>query len=456
MKRILILGAGRSAAFLIHRLLEDAAAEGWFVTVGELDLERARQVTADHPRSDAICFDVNDAALRSAEIERADVVVNMLPAAYQDLVAWDCVKHGRHMISVSYRDQSVRDLHADAKRAGVLLLCEMGLDPGIDHMSGVALIRRIESEHGRIVGFRSYGSGIPAPEPPANPLGYVMTWDPRNVVMAGFEGAQYMEEGRVKIVPFHHVFQHTWPVEVEGLGRLEAYANRDSMSYMRSFGLEHVRTMIRGTLRYPGWSETWSQMVQLGLPNETLRIDNLGDRTYREVVEMFVPTNVSGTTLQQRVARYLHINPTGRIMENLLWLGLFSDERIDCVGDTSSAMLQHLLKIRLPLTPATRDLVVLLHELDVEWPDEADRPDETITSTLLVHGEPGGFTAMARTVGLPVAIAVKRLLAGELPLTGTAIPTHPSIAVPVLDEVRAAGINFVEKTQPRRTRRREP
>ena len=449
MKRILILGAGRSASFLIHRLLQDSAAEDWFVTVGDLDLELARQATAGHPRSDAIRFDVTDAALRSAEVERADVVLNLLPATYQEVVAWDCVKHGRHMISVSYRDQSVRDLHTDAKRAGVLLLCEMGLDPGIDHMSAVTLIRRIESDRGRIVGFCSYGSGIPAPEPPANPLGYVMTWDPRNVVMAGFEGAQYMEEGRVKIVPFHHVFDHTWPVEVDGLGRLEAYANRDSMSYMRSFGLEHVRTMIRGTLRYPGWSETWSQIVQLGLPNETLRIDDLGKRTYREVVEMFVPANVSGVTLDQRVARYLHINPTGRIMENLRWLGLFSDERIDCAGNTASAMLQQLLKTRLPLTPAIRDMVVLVHELDVDWPEQAERPAETITSTLLVEGEPGGFTAMARTVGLPVASAVKRLLAGDLPLSGTAIPTHPSIAGPVLDEIRAAGIDFVEKVRPR-------
>jgi saccharopine dehydrogenase-like NADP-dependent oxidoreductase len=268
--------------------------------------------------------------------------------------------------------------------------------------------------------------------------------------MAGFEGAQYMEDGQVKIVPFHQVFHHTWAVEVEGVGLLEAYANRDAMSYMRSFGLENVRTMIRGTLRYPGWSETWSQVVQLGLPNETLRIPRLCDRSYRDVVEMFVPANVSGATLEQRVARYLRINPTGRIMENLGWLGLFSDERIGCEGDTSAAMLIHLLKAKLSLTPDVRDMVVLVHELETEYPD-CDRVAETWTSTLVVEGEAGGPTAMSRTVGLPVAITVRLLLRDELSLTGSAIPTHPSIVEPVLREIQAAGFEFVEKR-----RRRQP
>ena len=214
MKQLLVLGAGQSASFLVAQLLEDAESEDWFVTVGDLDLELARRCVGAHPRGDAVRSDVNDAGLRSTQIEHADVVINMLPAAYQDLVAWDCVAHGRHMLSVSYRNQTVRDLDMDAKRKGVLLLCEMGLDPGIDHMSAISLIRRLEGDGGRIVGFCSYGSGIPAPEQNHNPLRYVITWDPRNVVMAGFEGAQYMEDGNIKIVPFHQVFHHTWAVEL--------------------------------------------------------------------------------------------------------------------------------------------------------------------------------------------------------------------------------------------------
>ena len=443
VKQILVLGAGQSAAFLVARLLEDSEREDWFVTVGDLDLEQARQRVGDHLRGDAVRFDVNDAESRSKLIDHADVVINMLPAAFQDLVAWDCVNHGRHLLSVSYRDQTMRDLDLDAKRKGIVLLFEMGLDPGIDHMSAMSLISTLRADGGRIVGFCSYGSGIPAPGQSLNPLRYVITWDPRNVVMAGFEGAQYMENGNIKIVPFHQVFHHTWPVEVEGVGPLEAYANRDSMSYMQSFGLQDVHTMIRGTLRYPGWSETWSQIVRLGLPNETLRIPNLADRTYAEVIEMFLPLTASGTPLAQRVASFLSISPTGQIMQNIHWLGLLSDERIGCAGDTAAAMLIHVLSTRIPLTPDLQDMVVLVHELEVEYPQQ-DRSPERVRSTLVVKGELDGYSAMSTTVGLPVAIAARLLLGGELPLTGSLIPTDPSVYLPILEEIEASGLRFVE------------
>jgi saccharopine dehydrogenase-like NADP-dependent oxidoreductase len=447
VKQILILGAGQSSAFLIHHLLELASQRHWFVTVGDLDLDLARERVGAHPSGNAIYFDVNDSNLRSMQIEHADVVVNMLPPAYQDLVAWDCVNHGRHMLSVSYRDQAVRDLEPDALRKGVLLLCELGLDPGIDHMSAMALIRRVHERGGVIRGFRSYGSGIPAPDQPHNPLRYVVTWNPRNVAMSGEAGAQYMENGRIKIVPFHQVFHHTWDVDVEGIGRLEAYPNRDSLAYRDAFGLEGIETMVRGTLRYPGWSETWAQVVGLGLPNEGLRIPGLAQRSYREVVEMFLPLNITEGRIEQRIARFLHISPTGTIMENLRWFGLFSDEPVGCEGETAAAMLIHLLQKKLPLPEGLRDVVVLVHELEVTYP-EGDREPEHITSTMVSEGEAGGFTAMSRTVGLPTAIAVRLLLDGELPLTGCHIPTHPAIYEPVLREISAAGLKFTERIQP--------
>ena len=252
-----------------------------------------------------------------------------------------------------------------------------------------------------------------------------------------------MENGKIKIVPFHQVFQHTWPVEVDGVGELEAYANRDSLSYSRSFGLEDVQTMIRGTLRYPGWSETWGQIVRLGLPNETLRIPDLADCTYSEVVQMFLPMNDTGAPLAKRIATFLRISPTGQIMQKLNWLGLLSEERIGCKGDTAAAMLAHLLATRLPRTPEMQDMVVLVHDLEVEFPD-LERAGERVRSTLVVRGEPGGFTAMSRTVGLPVAIAARLLLRGELPLTGSQIPTHPSFYQPILQEIEASGLHFVE------------
>jgi len=443
VKHILVLGAGRSAAYLIHHLLEQAEAEDWFVTVGDLDVEAAQRAVGDNPRGSAIRFDVNDAVLRSAQIRNSDLVINLLLPTFLDLVAWDCVNHGRHMLSVSYRTPAVRDLDNDANRKGVLLLCELGLDPGLDHMSAMRLIQKVQGDGGTIRSFRSYGSGIPAPEQEQNPLRYVITWNPRNVVMAGENGAQYMEHGRIKIVPYHHVFHHTWKVDVTGVGELEAFPNRDSLSYMESFGLKNVETMVRGTLRYPGWAETWAQIVALGLPNETLRITDLKERTYREVVEMFLPLNVTGPGIEQRIGRFLNISPTGRIMDNLRWLGLFSEERIEGEGDTAAAMMSHLLMRKLPLEPGHRDLVILLHELEVEY---AGGRRERIASTLAVRGEPNGFTAMSRTVGTPAAAAARLILNGEIVLTGSHIPTHASIYGPILRETEAAGLGFKEES----------
>lgn len=444
MRQVLVLGAGKSSPYLVSHLLKQAQDNDWFVTVGDVDVATARELVGSHSRGAAIPFDVNDSSLRSTQIANADVVVNMLAPGFQDLVAWDCVAHDRHMLSVSYEDDAVRDLSADAQRKGLLLLTELGLDPGIDHMSAIKLIREIHERGGVIKRFCSYGSGIPAPEDAHNPLRYVISWNPRNVVMSAEDGAQYMEHGKIKIVPYHHVFHHTWPVDVPGVGMLEAYPNRDSLSYLEAFGLDQVTTMIRGTLRYPGWSETWAQVVRLGLPNEIMRIPNLAERSYAEVVEMFLPLTVTGSNIGQRVANFLGISPTGRIMENLSWLGLFTDEPTGCQGDTSAAMMIELLSRKLPLADDQRDMVVLLHELDVEYPGQ-DRPAETITSTLVERGEPGGPTAMAKTVGLPTAIAVQLLLNDAIPLTGSQIPTHPSIYEPVLAEIAAAGLSFTEE-----------
>jgi len=444
MKRILVLGAGHSTPYLIHHLLELSEEHDWHVTVGDLDEDLARERIGGHPRGGGVRFDVNDEIDRSTHIQQADVVINMLPPMFQDLVAWDCVSNGTHMLSVSYRDRSVRDLSPDAERKDVLLLCEMGLDPGIDHMSAMAVIERVCAEGGQITRFCSYGSGIPAPDQEQNPLRYVITWNPRNVVMASEHGAEYMEDGKIKLVPFHHVFHSTWPVEVDGVGLLEAYPNRDSLSYQRSFGLEHTHTVIRGTLRYPGWSEAWAQVVRLGLPNEHLRIADIQEHSYRDVVEMFLPMTHNKERTELRVARFLQVSPTGVIMQNLAWLGLFSDEKIVCDGDTPAAMLSHLLKEKMPLKPGMRDMVIILHELDVHYP-ASDRPDERISSTLVAQGDPHGFSAMAKTVGLPTALATKLLLTGKLALAGSQIPTHPSIYQPILRDIAAEGLVFSEK-----------
>jgi saccharopine dehydrogenase-like NADP-dependent oxidoreductase len=447
-KQILILGAWKSAPYLIRYLLDLAEENDWFVTVGDLDVSLARERVAGHSRGEAIRFDVNDTELRQTQIEKTDIVVSMLAPAFHHMVAIDCVHYGVHLVTVSYRDAPIRALERDALRKNILILSEMGMDPGIDHMSAMALIRRIQESGGVITSFCSYGSGLPAPDTPANPLRYVITWNPRNIVVAAQYGAQYLEKGKIKVIPYHEVFHHTWVVDVDGIGEFEAYPNRDSLSYQQMFGLPETTTMIRGTLRYPGWSETWCEVVRLGLSNDTLRVPDLKKRTYEEVVEMFLPLSVDGAAVDKRVARWLQISPTGKIMENLRWLGVFSQEKVRATGDTAADMMTDLISRKLALPPDGRDMVILQHELEVSYPRENDRREKVI-STLVHYGEPGGFTAMAKTVGLPAAIGVKLILKGELSLAGCLIPTHPSIYQPVLRELEANGVRFTERTVPR-------
>jgi len=447
MKRILVLGAGKSSPYLIDYFLKHSEENDWFVTVGDLDLELAHSRIAGYARADAIEFDVNDSELRSAQIGKADVVINMLAPRFQYVVALTCVMLGKHMISVSYEDQRIRELERDAVRKGVLILTEIGLDPGIDHMSAADLIHRIKKDGGIVRSFESYGGGLPAPDSLNNPLKYVISWNPRNVVMAGENGAQYLENGKIKIIPYHNVFQHTWTLEVDGLGMMEAYPNRDSLYYQKKYGFDDADTVIRGTIRFPGWSETWFQIVRLGLPNEKLTIPDLKNKTFAELTEMFLPANGGGMgNIEQRVANFLKISPTGEIIDKMRWLGLFSNEKIGIEAQTSAEVMIHLISERLKLTEDARDMVILLHRLEVEYPKQNHRK-ERIVSTMINYGEKAGFSSMAKSVGLPAALVAKLLLKEELPLTGCHIPTHPAIYKVVMDELAQEGFSFNEKRE---------
>ncbi len=443
MKHILVLGAGLSSTFLIRTLLQQAEKEDWFITVGDLDLETAKKCVTGHARADAIFFDVNDAEMRSTQIEKSDIVVNMLPPSFQAMIALDCIYHTKHMISASYQDQKIRDLDLDANRKGVLILSEMGLDPGIDHMLAMSLINKVRSNGGKVKTFKSYGGALPAPDSLSNPLKYAVTWNPRNVVMAGEHGAQYMHRGKIKVLPFHNVFQDSWLVDIPDVGPLEVYPNRETLSYRSTFEINRATTIIRGTIRYPGWCETWSQVVKLGIPNEHLRIPQLRKLTYRQFIELFIPVEVSGADLETRVASFLGISPTGTIMDNLRWLGLFSDEVIGNVGETPAAVMTHLLLTKLKMEKTLRDMVILHTELEAVYSNRKTA-SEKLTVTLIEKGERGGMTAITKTVGLPVAIGVKLILHGKLPITGCHIPTHAGIYVPVLRELKKAGLKFRE------------
>ncbi len=447
MKKILVLGAGKSSPYLISYLLDQAEKYDWFVTVADMDINLAKSRLRGSSRGAAIKFDVNDSDIRSAQIEKADVVVNMLAPRFQHLVALTCVRKGKHMISVSYEDRRMRELAPDAERKGVLMLTEIGLDPGIDHMSATQMIHKIRSKGGLIKSFESYGGGLPAPDTLSNPMKYVISWNPRNVVMAGESGAQYLKDGKIKIIPYHNVFQSTWPMEVPGIGLMEVYPNRDSLGYRDKYGFTDADTVIRGTIRFPGWCETWAQIQRLGLPNEMLRIPDLENTTYAQLTEMLLPpSDGSEASVDQRVARFLGINPTGAIMEKMRWLGLFSNEKIGVKVETAAEVMTHLLSDKLRLHDDAHDMVILMHKMIAEYPDENNRKEE-ITSTMIHYGEKAGFTSMAKSVGLPAALVAKLLLLDKLPLSGCHIPTHPMIYEPVMKELEVEGFAFSEQVK---------
>lgn len=453
MKHVLVLGAGQSSPFLIKDLLERAAANDWSITVADIDEAQAARRVAGHARGRAVALNVQNEGQRDALIKAADLACYLLPPPLQPPIAEACVRHGTHLVSASYRPEALRQLDTSARAADVLLLSEMGLDPGIDLMSAADLIAQIRARGGKVTRFISYGSGIPAPDVPPNALRYCITWNPRNVALAGEAGAQYLREGAIKIVPWAQVFAQTWPVEVDGVGPLEAYANRDALGYLKYFGLDHCQTMIRATLRYPGFCETWQQIVRLGLPNEHLHVPDLARRSYAELVEMFLPDDgraASGDSLAQRVARYLGVNPTGSVLQKLRALGLFDTQPCGAPGDTPAQALIHLLKTRLPLPSDARDMVILLHEMDVAYDGATAHSGrrERIVSTLVHLGQPGGITAMAQTVGAPMAVAARLILGGKLTVRGSHIPTDEQIYRPVLAELQQLGLAFEERTTP--------
>jgi len=446
MKRILVLGAGQSSPYLIGWLLERAASRDWHITVGDAVPGSAAARVGGHRRGTALDLDVADPVARGRRIDAADVVVNLLPPRFELPVAWSCVEHRTPMVTASYMDPAVAALDADARERGVLLLAEMGLDPGIDLMSTMELLEGIREREGRVISYESYGSGVPDPAAVDNPFTYAITWNPRNVVMAGQEGALFRRDGRLHAAPAARLFRTTWPVEVPELGTMEAYPNRDSLRYLEVFDLEDCPTVIRGTLRFPGWCETWHQVVRLGLPLETLRVPGLDELSWRELVAAFLPGDqpdpADPESVRSATAAFLELDRNDPIMERLEWLGLFSGERIGPgIGTPAEALIQ-LLRSRLKLAPTGRDLVILHHRLGYE------RPDGTrgeVVSTLREWGEPGGITAMARTVGLPIALVVERILAGELMLTGAHIPTHPAIYRPFLNALAEHGVRFDEQ-----------
>ncbi len=439
MKTILVIGAGRSSSSLIQYLLNHAANEKWQVRVGDVDEKNAVARVSGNINGTAFRFDINDEVQREKEISNASLVVSMLPAFMHGAVAKDCVRLGKHLVTCSYVNDEMRALDAEAKTKNIILLNEIGLDPGIDHMSAMQIIDTIKKAGGVITAFYSYCGGLVAPESNDNPWGYKFSWNPRNVILAGQGTAQFIENGKYKYLPYSRLFSEAKTISVEGSGNFDAYANRDSLSYRAVYGLENIPTMLRGTLRMPGFCKAWNAFVQLGWTDDTWKIHNSAQLTYVELIESFLAEGKGN--VKERLAAFLNEELSSEIMSKLEWLGIFTDQKIPLKDATPAQILQELLERKWKLMPGDKDMIVMQHRFEYVL----EQKKHTIISSFVINGEDEIHTAMAKTVGLPAAIAVRRILSGELNRTGVCIPVTEDIYAPVLKELENFGIRFDEK-----------
>jgi saccharopine dehydrogenase-like NADP-dependent oxidoreductase len=451
MKNILLIGAGRSASTLIKYLLDNSQKEGWKITVGDISLELARQKTSNHPNAHPIAFDVNNEEQRISEIGKVDLVISMLPATMHLSVAKECLKQKKNLVTASYVSNQMKELDADAKKAGVIFLNEIGLDPGIDHLSAMKVIDDVKAKGGSMVTFKSYCGGLVAPESNDNPWGYKFTWNPRAVVMAGQSGdsagatAQYLQNGKIKYVPYTRLFSNIETIAVNGLGKFEAYANRDSLSYMELYGLQDVKNMLRGTLRMPGFCRAWNTFIQLGLTDDNCKVSDSANTTYAQLIDSFLPESKGGS-VKKKLAKFLHEKDNSPVMKKLDWLGIFKDQKIGLKDFSPAEILLDLLMKKWSLKPKDKDMVVMQHEFEYRAQGAGGKGRvNKITSSLVVIGDDQINTAMSKTVGLPLGISAKMILNGKINLKGVWVPTVKQIYDPVLAELENFGIRFIEK-----------
>jgi len=442
MKYILLLGAGRSASSLIKYLLDHAPAEDWHITIGDITVAHLQTLVAPLPFAKAIPFDVHNEPQRTAEVSQADLVISLLPAIFHIEVARECLKQERNLITASYVTPAFLALHQEAQQKNLTMLMECGLDPGIDHMSAMAVISRIKLAGGRLTSFKSYTGGLVAPEYDNNPWGYKFTWNPRNVALAGQGTARYIKNGEYKYIPYHQLFRRVDELYVEDYGTFDGYANRDSLSYREPYGLLNIPTMLRGTLRRQGYCEAWDAFVQLGLTDDSYTLENSETMTYRSFVAAFLPPATSEKqSIAGRISEYLNIPAEGEVMRKLAWLDLFEDKPVELINATPAQVLEKILKEKWTLAPGDKDMIVMQHLFTYEMEGET----RGVTSTLVATGDDEVHTAMAKTVGLPVAILAKLLLQGKITQRGVVIPIYPEMYEPVLEELKQYGIDFVEK-----------
>ena len=437
MRKILVLGAGMVSRPLIRYLLDQP---DYFVTMASRTVSKAEKIINNHPNGKPLELNVSDDAKLEQLVSEADLVVSLLPYTFHVKVAELCIKHGKHMLTTSYVSDEMKALDEKAKKAGILILNECGLDPGIDHMSAMRIIHEVEDNGGKVVSFKSTTGALPSHEACNNPFGYKFSWSPRGVLLASRNAAKWLEDGKEISVPGEQLFENYYLQDVPGVGTFENYPNRDSVPYKDIYGLKDAKTVYRGTFRMTGWCETLRNIAALGWLNDK-PIKEFSGKTYGDVTRHLIGGG-SGN-LSKDTAKYLGLKPYSAVIKRFEWLNLFSDELLPEDRDNPLDYLNVMSLKKMPLGKHERDMVVMHHEFIAEYPSKK----EYKTSTLVDYGIPNGDSSIARTVALPAAIAVKMILDGDINMAGVHIPDIPEIYNPILDELEELGIKFDEKTE---------
>jgi saccharopine dehydrogenase-like NADP-dependent oxidoreductase len=441
MQNILVIGAGLSSFYLIDYLAVNSQKYGWKMRVADTSLANVQAKIKDYPAVEGISLDILNTESAEKAIAWADVVVSLVPAFLQPKIAEYCLRLRKFMLTASYLPPEIKAMEAEVKKYNLLFVNELGLDPGIDHLSAKQMIDHLKQQGSQIRAFKSYTGALIAPESDNNPWHYKFTWNPRNVVLAGQGSpAKYLENGKYRYIPYNQLFKQIEQLNIEGAGAFEGYANRDSLSYRQGYELEDVPTILRGTLRQKGYCEAWSILVDLGLTDNSFSLENSENMTYREFLEAFV--QASHSDLKTNLARQVHLSPEAEAITKIEWLDLFEKQKIGLPNASPAQILQQILEEKWRLEANDCDMIVMQHQIEYDLDGKKYR----LIADLVVKGEDAQHTAIAKTVGLPLAIATKLILTRQVKLTGVILPLMPVLYQPILKELEEFGVVFQEKT----------
>lgn len=445
MRNILIFGAGRSASSLIRYLLSKSNEEQLHLTVADLSLNLAKAKTQNHPNATPLALDIFNADERRKAIANASIVISMLPAHLHIEIAKDCLEFKKHLVTASYISDAMQALNEEAIKNNLIFMNEIGLDPGIDHMSAMKVIDEIRSKGGKMLLFESFCGGLVAPESDNNLWNYKFTWAPRNVVLAGQGGAaKFIQEGTYKYIPYSALFRRTEFLEVEGYGKFEAYSNRDSLKYRSVYGLDDILTLYRGTIRRVGFSRAWNMFVQLGMTDDSYIIEDSENMSYRQFINSFLPYHPTDSA-EIKTRLILKIDQDDIMWDKLLELDLFNpNKKVNLPKATPAQILEKILTDSWALEPEDKDMIVMYHKFGYELNGEKKQID----SKMVCIGDDQTYTAMAKTVGLPVAIATLLILNGKITTPGVQLPIKKEVYEPILKELEEYGVIFNEQNVP--------